>query len=58
MILLLVALFFHTALRLQVAIEDYVHSGTKFAAVIAVWLGVTGLAVIGITATQRIAFGA
>ena len=32
MILLLSALFHHTALGLQVVIEDYVHSGVKFAA--------------------------
>ena len=34
MILLLIALFHHTALGLQVVIEDYIHSGVKFAAVI------------------------
>jgi succinate dehydrogenase membrane anchor subunit len=30
MILLLIALFHHTALGLQVVIEDYVHSGARF----------------------------
>src|SRR5665213_77484 len=39
MILLLIALFRHTALGLQVVIEDYVHSGIRFAAVLAVRLG-------------------
>lgn len=36
MILLLIALFHHTALGLQVVVEDYVHLGAKFAAVIAI----------------------
>jgi succinate dehydrogenase / fumarate reductase, membrane anchor subunit len=55
MILVQVALFCHTALGLQVVIEDYVHSGAKFAAVIAVRLGCFALAVAGIVATLRIA---
>ena len=57
MILLLIALFHHSALGLQVVIEDYVHSGVRFAAVVAVRLGCYGLAVIGIIATLHIAFG-
>jgi succinate dehydrogenase membrane anchor subunit len=58
MILLLFALFLHTALGLQVVIEDYVHSGAKHIAVIAVRLSCYGLAATGIIAVLRIAFGA
>ena len=57
MVLLLMALFYHTALGLQVVIEDYVHSGAKFGALIAMRLGCVALAVAGILATMRIAFG-
>jgi succinate dehydrogenase / fumarate reductase, membrane anchor subunit len=56
MILLLLALFHHTALGLQVVIEDYVHSGAKFAWIIAVRLGCVAFAVAGIVATLHIAF--
>ena len=56
MILLLIALFHHTALGLQVVIEDYVHSGGRFAAVMAVRLGCFALAATGIVATLHIAF--
>ena len=56
MVLLLIALFHHTALGLQVVIEDYVHSGAKFAAVIAIPLCCYGLAVIGIIAVLRVVF--
>jgi succinate dehydrogenase membrane anchor subunit len=57
MVLLLIALFYHTTLGLQVVIEDYVHSEAKFGALIAVRLGCVALAVAGILATMRIAFG-
>ena len=57
MILLLIALFDHTALGLQVVIEDYVHSGLKFVALVEVRLGCFALAVAGIVAALRIEFG-
>ncbi len=55
MILLLLALFYHTALGLQVVIEDYVHSAAKFAAVIAVRFGCCAFAIAGVVAALRIA---
>jgi len=57
MILLVVALFYHIALGLQVVIEDYVHSGAKFAALVAVRLCCFALAAAGIVSTLRIALG-
>jgi len=57
MVLLLIALFYHTALGLQVVIEDYVDTEAKFGALIAVRIGCVALAVAGILATMRIAFG-
>ena len=54
MVLLLIALFNHTALGLQVVIEDYVHSGIKFAAVIAMRLACFAIATAGIMATLGI----
>lgn len=56
MVLQVFALFHHTALGLQVVIEDYVHSAAKFAAVIAVRLICYGLAAAGILAILQIAF--
>jgi len=56
MILLLLALFYHTALGLQVVIEDYVHSKLKIPVLLGTHLGCFALAVAGIWATLRIAF--
>lgn len=56
MVLLLIALFTHLALGLQVVIEDYIHSGAKIAALWAVRFICMALAVAGILATLRIAF--
>jgi len=56
MIMLLITLFHHSALGLQVVIEDYVHSGAKFVAVIVVRLCCYGFAVVGIIALVRIVF--
>jgi succinate dehydrogenase / fumarate reductase, membrane anchor subunit len=57
MVLLLVALFHHTALGLQVVIEDYRHAGAKFAALVIMRLTCFGLATAGIIAALHIAFG-
>jgi len=56
MVLQLTALFSHLALGLRVVIEDYVHSGAKIPALLAVYFGCFSLAVTGILATLHIAF--
>jgi len=56
LILLLMALFHHAALGLQVVIEDYVHSRLRFALVITVRVGCFALATAGVVAILHIAF--
>ena len=56
MVLLLIALFYHTALGLQVVIEDYIHSGMKIPALLGMRFGCFALASAGILAMLRIAF--
>jgi succinate dehydrogenase / fumarate reductase membrane anchor subunit len=57
-ILLLIAVFYHAALGLQVVVEDYVHAEwLKVSSLVAMRLVSFGLAVAGIFAVLRIAFG-
>ena len=57
MVLLLIALFSHLALGLQVVIEDYVHSGAKIPVLMAAHFACFALAIAGILATVRIVLG-
>jgi succinate dehydrogenase / fumarate reductase membrane anchor subunit len=56
-ILLLLAAFRHTALGLQVVIEDYVHSAAKIPLLIATHLLCFAICVAGVLATLSIALG-
>jgi succinate dehydrogenase / fumarate reductase membrane anchor subunit len=55
MVLLIVAVFYHAQLGLQVVIEDYVHhSGIKVAAIIALTLTMLALAVACLMAVLQV----
>ena len=59
MLLLLATTFHHTALGLQVVVEDYVgHEGARFGLIIAIRLICVLLAVFGIFAVLELAVGA
>jgi succinate dehydrogenase / fumarate reductase, membrane anchor subunit len=57
MILMLISIFWHVRLGLQVLIEDYVHdAGLKFAAITALNFYVVGAAAFGIFTVAKLAF--
>ncbi len=59
MVLLLVSVFWHARMGLQVLIEDYVHeAGSKFALLTVLTLTTIGGGAFGIFCVARLAFGA
>ena len=54
MVLSLIAIFRHTALGLQVIVEDYVHSALKIPAIVTVRLACFAFCVAGLLATLRV----
>lgn len=57
-ILLVISVFWHTRLGLQVLIEDYIHeSGSKFALIAALNLATTGGGAFAIFSIAMLAFG-
>jgi succinate dehydrogenase / fumarate reductase membrane anchor subunit len=58
MILLIISVFYHARLGVQVVIEDYVHhEGTRVASLVALTLAAFGLAVACIVAVLRVMLG-